>query len=276
MKTKIFFNIIFIAIALSCSNKQPANNIGNSSSNLGLNVNNKISQTSTNIFTDSSRTKDLNYFVEHLDNTKGLSNSSINAIFQDSENLTWIGTWDGLNRYDGNSFKIFRPKLNDENGLSNHVIVKIGEDDNGLIWILTMNGLGSYDKRSGTFQQYNFSGTNDITLSMRDFNMAIDSSKTVYCTAKDWGLGYFDGSQFQKLGVRNLPNSAVQKIEFTPSGELLILFESNELFSLEIQIKNTSEKYISKSEMISDNIRAFGILPNPQLKQFSDQIFRLF
>ena len=171
----------------------------------------------------------------------------------------------GLNRYDGNSFKIFRPKLNDENGLSNHVVVKIGEDDNGLIWILTMNGLSSYDKRSGTFQQYNFSGTNDITLSMRDFNMAIDSSKTVYCTAKDWGLGYFDGSQFQKLGVRNLPNSAVQKIEFTPSGELLILFESNELFSLEIQIKNTNEKYISKSEMISDNIRAFGILPNQKI-----------
>jgi ligand-binding sensor domain-containing protein len=44
--------------------------------------------------------------LEQLDNTKGLSNSSVSTIFQDSENLLWIGTWDGLNRYDGN-FKIF-------------------------------------------------------------------------------------------------------------------------------------------------------------------------
>lgn len=39
------------------------------------------------------------------------------GIFQDSENLLWIVTWDGLNRYNGNSFKIFRPELNNENSL---------------------------------------------------------------------------------------------------------------------------------------------------------------
>ncbi len=265
MKTRILFIIIFIAIALSCNNKQPVNNVSASSSNGEIDVNNKISHSSTKTFVDSSGTKDLIYFVKHLDNTKGLSNSSINAIFQDSENLIWIGTWDGLNRYDGNSFKIFRPKLNDENSLSNHVILKIGEDDKGLIWILTMNGLNSYDKRSGTFQQYNFSSTNDFTLSMRDFNMAIDSSKTVFCTVKDWGLGYFDGIQFQKIGVENLPNGPVEKMEFTPSGELLLLFESNELFSLEFQTINDGKKFTSKAKIISENIRDFGIFTNQKI-----------
>ena len=47
------------------------------------------------------------YVLDELDNTAGLSNSSVNCIFQDSQNLIWIGTWDGLNRYDGSSFKIF-------------------------------------------------------------------------------------------------------------------------------------------------------------------------
>lgn len=49
---------------------------------------------------DSSKTLDLKYSFEQLDNTKGLLNSSVNAIFQDFENLLWIGIWDGLNLFD--------------------------------------------------------------------------------------------------------------------------------------------------------------------------------
>jgi signal transduction histidine kinase/DNA-binding response OmpR family regulator/ligand-binding sensor domain-containing protein len=218
-----------------------------------------------NAFLDPSVVAYSKYSVEQLDNTKGLSNSSVNAIFQDSENLLWIGTWDGLNRYDGNNFKIFRPELDNENSLSNQVILKIAEDYTGKIWILTMHGINSYNKKTDTFQRYYFSRKNKPPLSESEFNMALDHSKKVFCAIKDWGIGYFDGSDFQLLHIKNISNKAVLKMEFTSRGELLVLFENNEFYVLSIENKGANQKLISKAELISKNIRTFGIVSNHKI-----------
>ena len=47
------------------------------------------------------------FFLQHLDNRNALSNTAINHIFQDSENIIWVATWDGLNMFDGTSFHVF-------------------------------------------------------------------------------------------------------------------------------------------------------------------------
>tara|TARA_R110000868_G_scaffold85301_6_gene240085 strand:+ start:64726 stop:68943 length:4218 start_codon:yes stop_codon:yes gene_type:complete len=214
---------------------------------------------------DSSKTLDLKYSLEQLDNTKGLSNSSVNSIFQDSENLLWIGTWDGLNRYDGNNFKIFRPELDNENSLSNQVILKIGEDNTGRIWILTIHGINRYDKKTDTFQRYFFSRENKPPLSESEFNMALDASKNVFCAVKDFGIGYYDGTAFQLLKSKNLPRKAVKKMEFSSKGDLLVLFEDDQLYSLSIDNTNKTEKKISKIELISKNIRTFETITSQKI-----------
>lgn len=210
---------------------------------------------------DSFRSLDSKYSLEQLDNTKGLSNSSVNSIFQDSENLIWIGTWDGLNRYDGNSFKIFRPELDNDNSLSNQVILKIDEDNTGKIWILTMHGINRYDKKTGTFQRYYFTRKNKPPLSESEFNMALDASQNVFCAVKDWGIGYFDGNDFQLLRIKNFSKKVVKKMEFTTTGELLVLFENNELYALSFENKNT----ITKVELVSKEIRTFEKVPKHKL-----------
>lgn len=210
---------------------------------------------------DSFRSWDSKYSLEQLDNTKGLSNSSVNSIFQDSENLIWIGTWDGLNRYDGNSFKIFRPELDNDNSLSNQVILKINEDNTGKIWILTMHGINRYDKKTGTFQRYYFTRKNKPPLSESEFNMALDASKNVFCAVKDWGIGYFDGNDFELLRIKNFSQKVVKKMEFTSTGELLVLFENNELYALSFENKNT----ITKVELVSKEIRTFEKVPKHKL-----------
>lgn len=210
---------------------------------------------------DSFRSWDSKYSLEQLDNTKGLSNSSVNSIFQDFENLIWIGTWDGLNRYDGNSFKIFRPELDNDNSLSNQVILKIDEDHTGKIWILTMHGINRYDKKTGTFQRYYFTRKNKPPLSESEFNMALDASKNVFCAVKDWGIGYFDGNDFQLLRIKNFSKKVVKKMEFTSTGELLVLFENNELYALSFENKNT----ITKVELVSKEIRTFEKVPKHKL-----------
>jgi len=206
--------------------------------------------------------ENLKYSQEQLDNTKGLSNSSVNCIFQDSQNLLWIGTWDGLNRYDGNEFKIFRPEQDGKNSISNQVILKIKEDKKGDIWISTMHGINRYDKKLGAFTHYYFSRNNKPPLSESEFNIALDDSRNVFCAVKEWGIGYFDGKIFQRLNGNNFVSQTVKKIEFSNNNELLVLFENNELFSLSITSSSNGQKAISSAKKIADKIKTFDVLPN--------------
>src|SRR5687767_12140511 len=96
--------------------------------------------------------------VLHFDNIsieQGLSQSSVKAIFQDSRGFLWFGTEDGLNRYDGYSFKTFKPEPSNSNSLSDGWITDIVEDQNGYLWIGTrLGGLNRYDPFNGQFIQY--------------------------------------------------------------------------------------------------------------------------
>ncbi|SNR69414.1 Signal transduction histidine kinase [Lutibacter flavus] len=258
------FFAILTSLVISCNNKQASIDLSITPSNLQLDVNVEINDTTNLNFEESPKNLEVNYFIEQLDNTKGLSNSSVNTIFQDSENLLWIGTWDGLNRYDGGNFKIFRPELANENSLSNQVILKIGEDNKGQIWVLTMHGINRYDKKNDIFKRFYFSRKNDPPLTESEFNIAFDASKRVFCMVKDWGIGFFDGTNFQLLKANKLPKNSVKKMEFLSTGELLILFENNQLYKV---VLDTIEDKITilQVELVLDNIREFGILTNQKI-----------
>ncbi len=92
---------------------------------------------------------------ENIDTTDGLSSSTCFEIFQDSEGFLWFGTIDGLNKYDGYDFEIFRSVLNDPESISNNRINAIVEDGRGNLWIGTNNGLNFYDKESNKFLRIN-------------------------------------------------------------------------------------------------------------------------
>lgn len=85
----------------------------------------------------------------------GLSQNAGLAIFQDSRGYLWIGTQDGLNRYDGYEFKIFKHDPDDPSSLSHNSIIAMGEDGNGSLWIGTWGGgLNRYDPVTETFIRY--------------------------------------------------------------------------------------------------------------------------
>ncbi|MEO5787669.1 two-component regulator propeller domain-containing protein, partial [Gelidibacter sp.] len=208
MKTRLLLIAIVFFTTIGCSNKHEPSSQNNSPEPI------KNQGASQEFPIDKLSAVGTKYSTEQLDNTNGLSNSSVNTIFQDSEDLLWIGTWDGLNRYDGNNFKIFRPELNNDNSLTNQVVLKIDEDSAGQIWVLTMHGLNRYDKKSNTFKTYYFSRKDKPPFSESEFNMALDGSKNVFCAVKDWGIGYFDGNDFQPLQIKKLPSNAVKKMAF--------------------------------------------------------------
>lgn len=94
------------------------------------------------------------YQFTHLSTLEGLSQSSAIAIHQDNLGQIWIGTRDGLNKYDGSKFTIYRTRANDSTSISNNDILFIKQDRNDYIWIGTYNGLNKYNPKTNTFQRY--------------------------------------------------------------------------------------------------------------------------
>src|ERR1700761_1683176 len=76
-----------------------------------------------------------------ISNEQGLSNSTVQCIFQDSRGFMWIGTIDGLNRYDGSSFVVYKTNPKDANSISDNNINYIYECADHKLWVGTSYGL---------------------------------------------------------------------------------------------------------------------------------------
>jgi len=89
-----------------------------------------------------------------IDHSDGLSNNSVFDILQDHQGFLWFGTIDGLNRYDGHEFEIFRHDPADSASLSNSTIRRLFEDSQRRLWLRTGTGVDRFDRATGTFRRY--------------------------------------------------------------------------------------------------------------------------
>lgn len=125
----------------------------------------------------------------HLGVKEGLSQSSVLSVHQDQFGFIWIGTRDGLNKYDGYSFETFRHLVDDSTSIAGNIIHDIKEDRVGNIWVVTENGLSKYDRKWHVF--HNFS------LPKHDFETAslqvlwIDKAGRIWVGGR-YGLFLFD------------------------------------------------------------------------------------
>ena len=81
---------------------------------------------------------------EHLSVEHGLSHSGVLCILQDSKGFLWFGTADGLNRYDGYTFRVYKHDPEDPHSWSKNLVESIYEDRSGELWIGTADGLNRF------------------------------------------------------------------------------------------------------------------------------------
>jgi ligand-binding sensor domain-containing protein/serine phosphatase RsbU (regulator of sigma subunit) len=105
----------------------------------------------------------------------GLTHTHITAVHQDSIGFLWVGTQDGLNKYDGYSFQHFRNQPSDTNSISDNYIWSIDEDSDGNLWIGTSRGLNRFDRKTGTFTIFHPDGPDEKN----------SSGTIVYCVYVD-------------------------------------------------------------------------------------------
>lgn len=102
------------------------------------------------------------YYFTHYQVEDGLSNNAVRCSLQDHLGFMWFGTRDGLNRFDGLSFKIFRNDPDNKHSIGNNGILSICEDENNRIWVGTEKGLFSYNGETERFSQLTIAGNHSI------------------------------------------------------------------------------------------------------------------
>src|SRR5882757_569289 len=97
----------------------------------------------------------VNLKFGHLSTNNGLSQSNVTCILQDRMGFLWFGTQNGLNRYDGYQFTVYRNDPHDSSSLSNNYIKSIVEDISGNLWVGTWGGgVCRFNQEKANFVRY--------------------------------------------------------------------------------------------------------------------------
>lgn len=121
----------------------------------------------------------------HFGLEEGLSQESVLSLLKDSNGFLWIGTQDGLNRFDGNSFTVYTNNPNDSNSVIDNYINKLLEHQNKTIWIGTATkGVCYYNPELNNFNSVGSKKANCNDLVQ-------DKNGTVYASYLDFGLSVF-------------------------------------------------------------------------------------
>ena len=219
-----------------------------------------------------------NLKFDHLDINSGLSQNNVICVLQDSRGFMWFGTRDGLNRYDGYKFTIYRNDTRNQYSLSDNIITNIIEDSKGYIWIATAGGgLNRYDREKDRFThlKHDINNVNSI------------SSDMVSCLAEDHEGNLWIGTSDAGLNILNPVTHLVQHYSSdkhdnkTLSGEYVkSIFEDHDhniwvgIYGGGLNLFNNKEKAFTRFQ--SDRSNNTSISDNKVYVIFEDSKHRLW
>ena len=141
---------------------------------------------STQLFADYD-----DYIVENITKDDGLIQSDLQCLCQDSHGFLWFGTKDGLNRYDGITFKVYRHNRNDTNSISDNRINKIVEDSKGNLWFGTLDGLNLFEFKQEKFKKIVLPLEESENKSIQISSLYIENNDDIWIGSFGNGLFYY-------------------------------------------------------------------------------------
>jgi signal transduction histidine kinase/ligand-binding sensor domain-containing protein/DNA-binding response OmpR family regulator len=160
--------------------------------------------------------QEIKMHVKQYSISEGLSHSVVNDITQDANGFIWIGTDDGLNRFDGKEFKIYRSNHNDDHVLNSSNVTEVFIDSKDRMWVGTSNGLNLYNPDCDCF------------YSVLDYqfihSIAEDKSGNIY-TGSEGGIRIIEHESNQPAAFttgHGLPSNSVQFIFRDRKGNILL------------------------------------------------------
>lgn len=137
---------------------------------------------------------------EHLSMKDGLSMNPIMAIEQDRKGFLWFGSQDGLNKFDGYKFEVFKNKDDDSTSISDNFITALSSDNQGKLWVGTLSGLNVYNSITNSFKRFNYTCTN---FSCTKIYCLFKDNKGLLWIGTERGLAIFDAQKEEFLQVNS-------------------------------------------------------------------------
>ena len=195
-----------------------------------------------------------NFYFRNFEVEDGLSQNMVYSILQDKQGFMWFGTQDGLNRYDGESFRIYKKSVNDPHSIGSNAIFSLMQDKSGIIWVGTLNGVSLYDPVYDRFNHLelktdkgeNIDGIIRDMKEDKDGNIwLVDSNKGIFCLSLNGQLKLYPIKNPITAGTIH-----VRKITFDASNNLWIATTQNGLYKLNIKTGETNQFLIDNDSTI--------------------------
>lgn len=171
------------------------------------------------------------YYFKNLSIRNGLSQNTVNAILQDRKGFMWLGTKDGLNRYDGLSFRKFKHDAANPRSIGNSFITSLYEDFNGNIWVGTDAGVYIYYPEKEAFEEFDCQSLEKTRIERSVSMIAGDKQGRVWIAVEAQGMFCYDARQ--KL-LHNYPlseiSSNIKCFTFDSGGTLWLGFYGDGLY----------------------------------------------
>jgi two-component system sensor histidine kinase ChiS len=145
------------------------------------------------LFANSARAQEgSNIRFDRLTIDDGLSQSTVFAIWQDQYGFMWFGTQDGLNKYDGYNFTVYKNNPEDPATIADNFVRAIYEDQNGTLWLGTNGGLNKFDRAGQTFTRYQYNPEDAQSLSDDTVRDIYEDRKGTLWIGTNGGLNKFE------------------------------------------------------------------------------------
>jgi len=133
-----------------------------------------------------------NIQFDYLTEKEGLSNNNVSSITQDHDGFIWIGTQDGLNRFDGYRIRQFFHNPSNENSLVNNCIHQLIPGEKDRLWITTQEGLSIYDKNAGAFRNFRHNPADSASIDNDQYpNISVNKNNSAWLNTST-SMYYFD------------------------------------------------------------------------------------
>lgn len=171
--------------------------------------------------------------------TNGLSQSVVTSIVQDDVGTLWVGTQDGLNRFDGQSFEVFTS--DNTKGISNEYIHTSILGKNNTIWFGSSNGLITYNTQLETFSNYGLENNSALQIQ----SLAEDKNGNIWIASASNGIFMFDIKK-KKIYPKStqIPTKKLVFVEFADDNHLFVATEDRGLFKININTGTTYKIFI--------------------------------
>ncbi|MCR9251298.1 MAG: methyl-accepting chemotaxis protein [bacterium] len=197
----------------------------------------------------TSKSQNLSIGFDHITTDNGLSTGTVNCIFKDKKGYVWIGTVDGLNRYNAYEIEVFKNDPKNDQSIAGNVITSIAEDADGRIWITTRNkGISIFDWQTESFTNLNAKNSN---LPVDEIKFAhVDSRSDVLIGTIGGGLARYDKLknefelfQHDSTNRSSISSNAIHSILEDQPGKYWLGCNSGAVDYFDID-SNTSKRYV--------------------------------